>query len=451
LNVDFDERDANELADREAGESPLDGNDSYRNKKYQEHLNRLRQRNYERPGELLNDKTRRLRPTFLANIFGNELRGYYWHTPLKLYGFHTDQIVIDTAALKALDIRFASIGALTIKNTTFDDNLRIERTNAASINVSLVTAQSLILNNVSFGQAKSGDRKLLIDTTRIVDRISILGGQYDAIDLYHVKVDDLLIRNPDWINIADSSAPKLCITQSLNVSTFLFASEKVPQRIRLNQFLFGKAYLGPNPIPVIDAMSADANEARKASLSSKPIPVANAIDTESSEARDACKGVPSGVGATKDTRPDLEPYTLIAKSYAERGESAASDAILFAKNDQDRRTTDFGLDYAVLAFTWAVAGYGFKPQQGFYCIAISVIIGWLIFWWKSDSLAKGSYQPRNSLLLALDSVIPVIHLDKHHEDVRYEGWPQIVLYLLRILGAVLVFVALYYLQKKVLG
>jgi hypothetical protein len=53
--------------------------------------------------------------------------------------------------------------------------------------------------------------------------------------------------------------------------------------------------------------------------------------------------------------------------------------------------------------------------------------------------------------VSLDSAIPGIKLDKNHEDVRYDGWPQIMLYALRILGAVLVFVALSYLQKTLLG
>jgi len=66
-------------------------------------------------------------------------------------------------------------------------------------------------------------------------------------------------------------------------------------------------------------------------------------------------------------------------------------------------------------------------------------------------LAAGSYQPKSPFLLALDSAIPGIRLDRNHEDVRYDGWPQIMLYLLRILGAVLVFVALSYLQKRLLG
>ena len=162
-------------------------------------------------------------------------------------------------------------------------------------------------------------------------------------------------------------------------------------------------------------------------------------------AMDADAGIPTS------GRPDLEPYTLIAKSYAVRGETSISDRVLIAKDNQDWHLTNSMLEFVWLTFTYFVAVYGFHPELGFAWIAAFVALGWLIFRYASGRLAVGSYKPRSPLLLALDSVIPGIQLDKNHQDVRYDGWPQIMLYLLRILGAVLVFVAFSYLQKKLLG
>jgi hypothetical protein len=107
--------------------------------------------------------------------------------------------------------------------------------------------------------------------------------------------------------------------------------------------------------------------------------------------------------------------------------------------------------YLMGTATWLFAGYGFHPEVGFLWIGGFVLVGWAVFRYASGSLAEGSYQPKSPFLLALDSAIPGIKLDKNHEDVRYDGWPQVMLYALRILGAVLVFVALSYLQKTLLG
>ena len=307
----------------------------------------------------------------------------------------------------------------------------MENVQLASIKVHLVTAKHFLLNNVSVaaknvGLVNLGPRKppfkpeeqdgaLSIDTARFEDRLAILEGDYDAIDLKRMKVDDLLIHHPAWNSAREKSKPELSITESVDNGVFTLEVKPdgvLPKRIRLNQFIFANAYLGADPIPVISAMDADA--------------------------RTGTNG-----------RPDLEPYTLIAKSYSERGETKISDRVLIAKNDQDwHLTKGLSLEFIWLTFTWLVAVYGFHPELGFAWIGGFVLLGWGIFWYTSDRLAAGSYKPRNTFLLALDSVIPGIQLDKNHQDVRYDGWPQAMLYLLRILGAVLVFVAFSYLQKS---
>ena len=435
LNVDFDEKEANAIVDDQIGkESPA------RDDLYLANLEKLRNQN---PQKLAADASRRLSNRFLAMIFGDpELREHTWNTPLKFFGFSTDRFVIDTAALKALDIRHAYVGSFSIENANIDGDLRFEDVHLASIRARFVTANRFLLNNVSVAAKNSGSGRpspaqwslngesqgtLEIDTARIGDRLSISKGDYDFIDLKHVKVDDLFIRGPSLNGSPESSKPELSIAESVDngVFTLMLDKDVKPTRIMLSQFIFANAYLGPNPMPVISAMETDAAIRRK--------------DVSGSRRGD-------------DGRSDLEPYTLIAQSYAKRGETGISDQILIARNNQDWHRVDIPwLDFLGLTFTWLVADYGFHPERGFWWILGFVLLGWGIFWYASGSLAAGSYRPKNSFLLALDSVIPGINLDKNHEDVRYEGWPQIMLYLLRILGAVLFFVALGFLQKKLLG
>jgi hypothetical protein len=432
LNVDFDEREANAIVD-----DTVDRGSTKHDELYQQTLKELRLRNTSDPEKLAKDSSRRLSGDFLANIFGDvELRQHTWNTPMRLFGFNTDRFVIDTAALKSLDVRNANVGELFIQNVTVDGGLRLESVRLATIKVRLVTAKHFLLNNVSVGASNAGlvdlgssqppfrpeerDGALSIDTARFEDRLTILKGDYDAIKFKHIKVDDLFIYQPAWNSSREQSEPELTITESVDNGFFTLEIDPkgvLPKQIKLDQFMFANAYLGRDPMPVISAMDANARTGT-------------------------------------DGRPDLEPYTLIAKSYAERGETGISDSVLIAKNNQDWRwhfADGQWFEFVWLTFTWLVAAYGFHPEMGFVWIGGFVVLGWAIFRHASDRLAAESYKPRNTFLLALDSVIPGIQLDKNHQDVRYDGWPQTMLYLLRILGAVLVFVAFSYLQKKLLG
>jgi len=426
LNVDFDEKEANDSVDDKVGPE--------HDHLYHQKIVEIKARNTKNPVRLATDESRRLSGDFLARIFGDpELTSHTWNVPLKFVGFNTDQFVIDTAALKSLDIRDASVDRFLIQNTTIDGGLRLENVRLASMSVKLVTAKNLLLNKLSvaapnFGPDQLSHRQppfkeeerngeLQIDTVRIEDRLAILEGKYDAIDLQHVKVNDLFIYRPAWNNSRENSKAELSITESVDngVFTLQVDPESLPGRIKFDQFIFASAYLGSDPMPVISAMDANARH-------------------------------PS------TGRPDLEPYALIAKSYAERGETGISNRVLIRKFDQDWRLANkLSLDFAWLTFTRFVAVYGFHPELGFLWIGLFVLLGWAIFWYASGRLAADSYRPKSPLLLALDSVIPGIQLDKNHLDVRYDGWPQMMLYLLRILGAVLVFVAFSYLQKRLLG
>ena len=106
LNVDFDEREANDTVDDKVGrDSPK------HDELYHETLKIVRARNTRDPEKLAKDGSRKLSGEFLAAIFGKpELRPHTWNVPLTFFGFNTDRFVIDPAALKSLDIRNAHVG-----------------------------------------------------------------------------------------------------------------------------------------------------------------------------------------------------------------------------------------------------------------------------------------------------------------------------------------------------
>ncbi|WP_407174541.1 hypothetical protein [Bradyrhizobium sp. STM 3562] len=456
LPVDFDERDANDCANQQAKDAP-DRDTIYKNK-----LSTLRNKS---PRELANEPSRRLSANFLSKVFGEpKLRPHTWTEQLRFAGFNTDILVIDTALLKSLDLRHAHVGRLSIQNAAVDGGVRLENVYSGSININLVTAKNILLSSVSVSENNSEqisrsesvpgvdkrdcgmttigavrgsnrerenlitqpkqpssnnvehDGELVIDTVRIDDRLAILEGDYGAMNFTHVKVDDLFIFQPKWTGAKNGTTPDLSIIESVDNGVFtLQVNEKsLPKRIKLNQFIFANAYLGSNPMPVVTALD---------------------VDTKS---------------------PDLEPYTLIAKSYTERGEKRISDDVLIAMNERNRdlaRTQSLA-DFAQLTFLRYLVNYGFSPEIGFVYILLFVLLGWAIFWCASGRLEAGAYQPKTpfaTFLLALDSVIPGIQLDKNNLEVRYKGWPQKMLYLLRALGAILVAVAYSFLQKRLYG
>lgn len=450
LPVDFDERKANECA-----KHPVDGLDH--DTVYRNELDGFRKKS---PRELADDPSRRLSGNFLSKVFGEPiLRPHTWTEQLRFAGFNTDRLVVDTALLKSLDLRHAHVGRLAIQNAAFDGSVRLENVHSGSVKINLVSAKNILLSNVSIsennselvprddkrecsrsatiGEARGANRerenlitepkqppskkeeqdgKLLIDTVRIDDRLAILEGAYGAMNFIHLKVNDLFIYQPEWTGAKNGKTPDLSIIESVDNGVFTLQPnpKSLPNRIKLNQFIFANAYLGTDPMPVITAID---------------------VDTKS---------------------PDLAPYTLIAKSYAERGEKRISDDVLIAMNERNRdlaRTQSLA-DFAQLTFLRYLVNYGFSPEIGFVYILLFVLLGWAIFWCASGRLESGVYQPKTpfaTFLLAFDSVIPGIQLDKNNLDVRYKGWPQKMLYLLRALGAVLVAVAYSFLQKRLYG
>jgi hypothetical protein len=101
----------------------------------------------------------------------------------------------------------------------------------------------------------------LIDTVRIDDRLAILEGAYGAMNFIHLKVDDLFIYQPEWTGAKNGKTPDLSIIESVDNGVFTLQPnpKSLPNRIKLNQFIFANAYLGTDPMPVITARSAPAS------------------------------------------------------------------------------------------------------------------------------------------------------------------------------------------------
>ena len=78
------------------------------------------------------------------------------------------------------------------------------------------------------------------------------------------------------------------------------------------------------------------------------------------------------------------------------------------------------------------------------------MIGYYVFR-TGDKAVIGSRRPRSWFVYSIDTIIPVINLDPEHEKIRFVGWRQYYLYVMKIMSAVLVFLVFKVLQDTVVG
>src|SRR5262249_36125392 len=122
---------------------------------------------------------------------------------------------------------------------------------------------------------------------------------------------------------------------------------------------------------------------------------------------------------------------------SDAGQPGVARSVLIAKQNAQYRHTDSIWEKGYLLTIWLLCGYGYRPEIGFLWIGVTVLIGAAIFRTGEGCLRVGP-RPDNWFFFSLDAVIPGIHLNKEHDNVAFSGWRQLILYLLRFLGAVVV-------------
>jgi uncharacterized protein YjbI with pentapeptide repeats len=140
-------------------------------------------------------------------------------------------------------------------------------------------------------------------------------------------------------------------------------------------------------------------------------------------------------------------YSRLAKSYSDAGQPGIARSILIEGQNAEYKHAPCLTKWYLYGY-WLIAGYGYRPELGFVWIFIFVVIGWAIF-----RTAKGGVvspgPPDSWFVFALDSVIPGIHLKKSHEEIAFSDWRKYILYFLRFLGAIAVFIVLELLKRIV--
>jgi hypothetical protein len=161
--------------------------------------------------------------------------------------------------------------------------------------------------------------------------------------------------------------------------------------------------------------------------------------------------------------PDDKPQALIDKidgskidllqklsdQYRRQGDFAVADDLLYQKRDEEAGNTS-GVNKILGWMSWGIVGYGVKLQNGVICIGILTLIGYLVFR-NGERYLESEVKPRSWLIFSVDSIIPGINLDDDHKKVRFMGWRQYYLYLLKTLGILLFFLVFRYISQSITG
>jgi hypothetical protein len=141
----------------------------------------------------------------------------------------------------------------------------------------------------------------------------------------------------------------------------------------------------------------------------------------------------------------------MARFYATIGRADIARELTYTSNLRTAPPPEQHVDYAIWLVRLVSVGFGQRVHWGILWIMGLVLLGWGVFYLGKNRLADPNKRPANWLLFSLDTVIPVINLDKTHEEIAFRGWPQWYLYFLRLMGAVLAFLVFFFLKQAILG
>lgn len=148
----------------------------------------------------------------------------------------------------------------------------------------------------------------------------------------------------------------------------------------------------------------------------------------------------------RDETGSMAKYEMVARLLEEAGEYQKAQSVRVLKTEKERQVKS-GLPYVISSIDKWLTGYGASLERGFAVFGILAIIALPIF--MTARLAEGSHTPRSWIAFTLDSIVPFAKLDADHDKVRFAGWQQYFLYLMRGMSAVLIFFVVAYLTSTI--
>lgn len=133
---------------------------------------------------------------------------------------------------------------------------------------------------------------------------------------------------------------------------------------------------------------------------------------------------------------DPQPYRQVMESAGKSGQDAVQSAVGYAKKERERaqacRHDDASRAECIsLTFANAVTGYGYKYDRTLWVILGFVFVGTLAFRFVPESDKKGL---KYGIAYSFDTLLPLIHLRKLHDEVDITNWVRYYFYVHRLAG-----------------
>lgn len=318
-----------------------------------------------------------------------------------------------------------------------DPNVGISSSQIGSLAVSHIGDSNMILSSLG-GQdidiRNSGKLRISLSESALGGNIRLLNDLWQAGD----APAEPRICGRSW---QDKAAVVLSYVQAQELVLFSgFAGFRAPP-LGVDHAKFDTVSFGPDPLPAIDGIGPVRTSAGAAGAPPQYLPflAAAARNYATNGRADLAQEI------TYEINLRNKPPVTAASEIWVRGSSWATffSAVWMAVVEILWR--------GLWLFRWISVGFGQRVEWGIGWIILFVAIGWLVFRTGRKALTDPNARPSSWVLFAIDSVVPVIHLDRRHDEVAFNGGRQWYLAFLRVMGAVLVFLVFYFLKQALLG
>ena len=129
-----------------------------------------------------------------------------------------------------------------------------------------------------------------------------------------------------------------------------------------------------------------------------------------------------------------QPYEQLASVLQANGRIEDATKIRYAGKEQERKTTPWGLYRFWLGLLdWSI-GFGYYLQFAFYWAVGFVLVGWAVLYFTGQRTKHGITL---GLTYSFDMLLPLVQLNKKHDDIDLDPWPQRYFYAHKIIGVIL--------------
>lgn len=128
-----------------------------------------------------------------------------------------------------------------------------------------------------------------------------------------------------------------------------------------------------------------------------------------------------------------QPYEQLAGVLQANGLIDDATAIRYAGKERERRAAS-GLSWVWLFLLDYSIGFGYHLEYAFAWALGFLLLGWAVLYATGQRTKHGTTL---GLAYSFDMLLPLVQLDKKHDDVDLDPWPQRYFYLHKIVGVIL--------------